>query len=345
MRSRTYLKAGGVVTVLTAGAFFVGSLTAEPRLAHAYTISSAITAGCHEKITTEALRAVRLDLTTAAPLPANTNERALIDDLEFTPANDMTDLGGATLPKVLLEHERCPDTPLPQILIIPIGTMNNLATTIGLTRHPAVKLAELFAAKLRENRPLDVTHLTPLKINDEYGFLYGTGLPVNFLQKYYEDPKKRGRKRALKVILATLGNEIASLVTFRKSRQILTRPVHAKITLPEGNEPPVAPLMTHTGILCASIDQVGLGCRAMPDARSRPGCFMLRSTSLSFWGLAVSLGALWVGLPLPATFDAVVPHLTIDYQEPTIATVDGDMKPPGTCDRITCGPTISFITG
>jgi hypothetical protein len=86
-----------VVTVFTAGAFLVGWLTAEPKVAHAYTISSAITTGCHEKITTEALRAVRLELTTAAPLPADRNERALIDDLEFTPASDMTDLGGATL--------------------------------------------------------------------------------------------------------------------------------------------------------------------------------------------------------------------------------------------------------
>jgi MYXO-CTERM domain-containing protein len=91
------MKAGGVLTVFTAGACFVGWLTAEPKLAHAYTISSAITAGCHEKITTEALRAVRLELATAAPLPADRNERALIDDLEFTPASDMTDLGGATL--------------------------------------------------------------------------------------------------------------------------------------------------------------------------------------------------------------------------------------------------------
>src|SRR5450759_3447788 len=95
MRSRTCLKAGGMLTVFTAGAFFVGWLTAEPRLAHAYTISSAITAGCHEKITTEALRAVRLDLTSAAPIPADRNDRALIDDLDFTPATDMTDLGAA----------------------------------------------------------------------------------------------------------------------------------------------------------------------------------------------------------------------------------------------------------
>ena len=38
-----------------------------------------------------------MELATAAPLPANANERALIDDLEFSPASDMTDLGGATL--------------------------------------------------------------------------------------------------------------------------------------------------------------------------------------------------------------------------------------------------------
>ena len=250
-----------------------------------------------------------------------------------------------TLSKVLLEHERSPAAPIPQILIIPIGTMNNLATTLGLTKHPAVKLAELIAAKIRDKRPLDVTPLNPLKINDEYGFLYGTGLPVNFLQKYYEDPKHRGPRRAIKVVLTTIGNEILSLLTFRKSKQILTRPVHATITLPEGNDPAVAPFTTHTGIICASIDDIGLGCRAMPKARSQPGCFMLRSTHLSFWGLVGSLGPLWAGLPLPATFDAVVPHLSIDYQEPTIATVDGDMKPPRTSDVIGCGPAVSFITG
>jgi len=97
MTPGTFLKGRGPLTAFTAGAFFAGWLTAEPKLAHAYTISSAITAGCHEKITTDALRAVRLDLATAAPLPADENDRALITDLEFVPASDMGDLGGATL--------------------------------------------------------------------------------------------------------------------------------------------------------------------------------------------------------------------------------------------------------
>src|ERR1022692_85489 len=97
MTPGTFLKGRGPLAVFTAGAFFAGWLAADPKLAQAYTISSAITAGCHEKITTDALRAVRLDLATAAPLPADENDRALITDLEFVPASDMTDLGGATL--------------------------------------------------------------------------------------------------------------------------------------------------------------------------------------------------------------------------------------------------------
>jgi hypothetical protein len=81
----------------TAGALFVVWLLAQPGLAHAYTIASVASSGCHETITSDALRAVRLELATAAPLPADRNEQALIDDLPFTPDSDMGDLGGATL--------------------------------------------------------------------------------------------------------------------------------------------------------------------------------------------------------------------------------------------------------
>jgi hypothetical protein len=72
-------------------------LVAVPSVAHGYTIDNALGAGCHEMITSQALRAVRLDFATAAPLPATSNEQALVDDLQFTPEGDMTDLGAATL--------------------------------------------------------------------------------------------------------------------------------------------------------------------------------------------------------------------------------------------------------
>jgi uncharacterized protein (TIGR03382 family) len=68
-----------------------------PEWTDAYTISSVITPGCHEQLTSEALRAARLDRPAAAPLPATANDQAFIDDVQFTLEPDMRDLGGATL--------------------------------------------------------------------------------------------------------------------------------------------------------------------------------------------------------------------------------------------------------
>ena len=67
------------------------------RSSQAYTISTRLGAACHERITSEALRTVRLEFATAAPLPLTDDEQALVDDLEFSPDQDMMDLGGVAL--------------------------------------------------------------------------------------------------------------------------------------------------------------------------------------------------------------------------------------------------------
>ena len=97
MNPTIFLRGGRALVALRWGVLVAGCGAFAPNVAHAYTISTVLTAGCHESITSAALRAVRLELATAAPLPASRNERALITDLEFTPDGDMTDLGGATL--------------------------------------------------------------------------------------------------------------------------------------------------------------------------------------------------------------------------------------------------------
>jgi MYXO-CTERM domain-containing protein len=78
--------------------FVLAALASISTGARAYTVSSLITRGCHEEITTDALREVRLEFPLiAAPLVTSVNDSALIGDLQFTPADDMRDLGGASL--------------------------------------------------------------------------------------------------------------------------------------------------------------------------------------------------------------------------------------------------------
>jgi len=85
------------MTLLGTAAASLLWLGATSTSAEAYTVWSRFTPGCHEKITSEALRTVRLDSKAAVLLPLTAEEQALVDDLEFTPSDDMKDLGGVTL--------------------------------------------------------------------------------------------------------------------------------------------------------------------------------------------------------------------------------------------------------
>lgn len=94
--ARAWSVAVGGITVLSA-MVFLSWIGIAPRLADAYTISSVLTPGCHEDITTEVLRRVRADVPAAAALPTTRDEQALVDDMQFVAAADMKDLGAATL--------------------------------------------------------------------------------------------------------------------------------------------------------------------------------------------------------------------------------------------------------
>ncbi len=251
---------------------------------------------------------------------------------------------------------KAPPNPLPQILVMPVGTMNDVGSSLGLTQYPAEQLADLglrrypvevlaerIAAKVKAGEPLDHVHLRPLRINDRYGFLYGSGMSLRMLQKYYAD-ERRGPRRALKVVLNAAFDELLSLATFRlrKPTHGFDAPIRARITIPGSDI--VAPDV-HTAILVGAVEQIGVGCRALPDARRKPGCFMLRATNLSFWETLMNARRVWSGQQIPDTFDAVVPEIRIEYAEPTPTTIDGEVIPPNAVDVIRSGPVLSFITG
>ncbi len=69
-----------------------------PGSANAFTIETAVTRGCHEEITADALRAARAAFPAAtAALPLQSGDQALIDDVAFTVPDDLSDIGAVTL--------------------------------------------------------------------------------------------------------------------------------------------------------------------------------------------------------------------------------------------------------
>ena len=257
--------------------------------------------------------------------------------------------GDGTLQETITAHlqlyENTPYDESPPIFYPPTGTMQIVANSIGLTRYPSPQLTQRVCAKIVAGEPFDIVNVNVLKINGEYGFLYGAGLPVHYLNHYYDDGDNRGPERAAKVAFSTLWNELIGLLPFRKAESRLTKPVHGKIILPDSHEPSVGDYMSHTALMVSTINQIGFGCRGMPNAMSQPGNFMLRSTQLSFLGLMVNLPSLFAGGPLMRTFDAVTNRIEIEWDKPTVIQIDGEIKEPRMKDVIECGPSLKFIVG
>lgn len=85
------------LVALSAFAALASALLAAPPPARAYTFESPFSRGCHEAITTRALRRVRLERPAAGAIAPSDDERALIDDLPFHAEADLREVAGATL--------------------------------------------------------------------------------------------------------------------------------------------------------------------------------------------------------------------------------------------------------
>ena len=70
---------------------------AVPRAASAYTIETILTEGCHELVTSSALRATRDELGIERPPPAGGNDEAYVRDVQFIVDEDQRDIAAVTL--------------------------------------------------------------------------------------------------------------------------------------------------------------------------------------------------------------------------------------------------------
>ena len=76
------------------------------------------------------------------------------------------------------------DRPLPPMAILPGGTMNVVASSLGIRVKAEDVLAEL-AAGARAGKVPATIHRRCLRVGSDYGFIFGNGLLTNFLEEYY----------------------------------------------------------------------------------------------------------------------------------------------------------------
>lgn len=214
-----------------------------------------------------------------------------------------------------LTHLYRKNLPVPPIHYIPSGTMNMMATTLRSGKN----LAGLERCIQTPLAALPVTLRDTLCINDRYiGFLFGTGLVVNFLAAYYEMGGKGGVDAARLV-----RNFAVSVVRGTEFAKQLTRAEACEIWL-DGNK---QDLTSATAILVQTIANLGIGFKPMYRAEGAEGKFHSIITDYGTWGLLNRIGYIYRGRPWnsPHVIDEIAEQARLVFADDTHMQVDGEI--------------------
>jgi diacylglycerol kinase family enzyme len=137
--------------------------------------------------------------------------------------------------------------PLPPLAILPGGTMNVVASSLGVRARPETVLAELAEAD-RQGRAPTTLRRRCLRVGNDYGFIFGNGLLANFLEEYYA----RGRYGAWRAVWIILRILVSLVTTGHYARRVFRR-FRGRVEV-DGQPLP----RTHlTGIGAATVTEVG----------------------------------------------------------------------------------------
>ena len=228
------------------------------------------------------------------------------------------------------------ERPLPPLALLPGGTMNVVASSLGILVQPETLLAQLAAAQ-RAVSPLPVVVRRCLKVQDEYGFVFGTGLISNFLEEYYAKGDY-GATRAVWLLLRSIASEA---FTGGYAKRIFRR-FHGRVFV-DGQ---VLPWTALLGLGAATVSEVGLGFRLNHRADDHPGRFSVLAIHSSPLGLTWDLRAVRQGRGISPrrAWSGLATRLVIEPDEPdTTYTVDGDLYQARGSLSVELGPALSFV--
>jgi diacylglycerol kinase (ATP) len=245
--------------------------------------------------------------------------------------------GDGTLHKTVTALGRAfGDDPLPPVAILCGGTMNVVATSLRIRERPSVFLTAVVDAD-RNGQPLEMMRRRCLRIGDELGFLFGSGLPANFLAEYYA-PSGYGPGRAAWLLFRAFCSALWHGPFIRRMFKRFEGSVRV-----DGE--PLAQTV-FVGLMAGTVREVGLGFKLVHRADDDPerfGVLAMHSAVLSLmWDvLAVQGGR---GIAPQRAFSAVASQMDVHSKNGAMAyTIDGDLYRTNEPVAISLGPHIDFL--
>lgn len=230
------------------------------------------------------------------------------------------------------------DDPLPMIALLRGGTMNTVASGIGVKGSPTQLLGTL-VDRYYSKEPLPYVERNLLSVPGEktqYGFLFGNGLISNFLELYYEGSEPSPQKAA-----ALLAQGCFSTAVGGELGKRLMRPLEVEIEV-NGETWAPRPYLT---VAAGTVDDIGLRFRPFPDAPRTPGHLQLLALGCSPWQFVQHLPRVRMALPMeaPNSSSVVTQGFRLRSSTPIGYMIDGDFHVGGTELEVRIGPRLKMV--
>jgi diacylglycerol kinase family enzyme len=228
--------------------------------------------------------------------------------------------------------------PLPGLLPLGGGTMNNLAATVGNTEPPERILLRIVQAR-RLGRPLPRLRRPLIRVGRfDYGSIVGSGLITGFLGMYYEG-RNPGPVRAAALLAGCFFSWLRGGAMIRRAvPETPARVLADGVALPFDH---------YTLLVASTVDHIGLGVRPFYWAGADPERMHLLAGASGPGQLLGRLHRFRLGLPaeLDNLYDQPVRSVRIEFAEPAPYTINGEMFDPVDTLELACGPVVDFLQG
>lgn len=224
--------------------------------------------------------------------------------------------------------------PIPPILILKEGTMDNIARSVKLKGKGPALLKRLIK-KIEEKKVIETKDRYTIKIKDKYCFLFGTGLVTNFLNKAYSG-KEKGPIRNLQVALMGAKEGILNVKDgeiFRLTEQAI---------FIDGKKVLINPV---SGILAGTVEHIGMGFSPLPEAVQSDGTFQVIISGMNPRGILRYLNRIRTGkrIKSPKYLNVFGKSILIKQKGIFEYTMDGDIYTAENELNVSAGPKVKLV--
>lgn len=237
---------------------------------------------------------------------------------------------------------------LPLIFIVKCGTQNVAAAELGVVGPDPKRTMTAIVEKLALGLDPDVSYRHVLRVNEAYGFIYGTGVVTNLLARYYQDRKPGqalGVRRSVQVAAGVFAEEIRALA-LRRAGPPIDQPFPAAVGIIGRDGSVIERKGDYTGMIVSTLTQIGLHLQPTYRALEHHDTFHIVASQAPFWKMARGVPHIFLGVPSPIyAIDEVAREVRIRFcGSPPKRTLDAEWPDgPSDEDVITLGPRLGFV--